>query len=275
MIQSRIHDKVPYLKKFIELSSNWLQRDCAKTERDYLYDRINKDDAAIWDFGYMPGGGEDLVSFMDEYGMGLDMDPYRVLEELGIVYRYYKKTRSFFHDNTLLIPFHDVYGRPISISGRTMSNKEQQKKNNINKYKHLPFDKKNHLYGLNKTYKAIIRKDEVVVVEGQFDCMSGFNYGIDNIVALCGSKFTFEQIMLLKRFTNNISTIFDNDEAGDKGYEKTEKQSEKYKFNLNRKILDGANDLDEYLKAKRQDNHDFFTKSCHSEFKTDELIIHL
>src|SRR5690606_26630207 len=106
------------------------------------------------------------------------------------------------------------------------------KNKEISKYKHISFNKRRHLYGLNFSYKNIIKKDYAIVVEGQFDFISGFVNNIDNIVALGGSKFSFEHVALLKRFTNNFYVLLDNDEAGKNGIESIKKNASKYGLNI-------------------------------------------
>jgi len=104
------------------------------------------------------------------------------------------------------------------------------------KYKNLPFKRSKHVFGLNLSRYEIIKKDYVVITEGQFDMISGFTNNIKNIIAVCGSKVLFEQILLLKRYTNNFKILFDNDEAGEKGWISINKNN-KANLNLERIIL--------------------------------------
>jgi len=179
-------------------------------------------------------------------------DAYNLLIQANILYQYYKSIRSFFHNHQLLIPFYNMYGEPISISGRTLSSEKEQKERRISKYKHLPFDKKRHLFGLNLSYKHIVKENYVIIVEGQFDWFAGYLNGAKNIIATCGSKLTFEHIVLLKRFTDNFYILFDSDEGGETGWEKAIKQGKKYKFNVDRLVLPDKKykDLDDYVKEK-------------------------
>jgi DNA primase len=161
----------------------------------------------------------------------------------------FAKISTFFKQHHLLIPFYDVYGNPISLSGRTLLSDKKQKELKISKYKHLPFIKRFHLFGLNLAYKEIVKKDKVIIVEGQFDAISCYIHGIKNVVALCGSKLTFEQIVLLKRFTNNFDLLLDNDEAGEGGFEKANKNSEKLNIHVNKiSIPSEYKDIDLCLK---------------------------
>jgi DNA primase len=236
-----------YFNAFIKQSNKWLYKEAAKKEYLYLCERIPKEYIDLWKFGYMPTANEQLIEFIDEFGKNIEDDPRAVLQELGIVYSYYKQLKSFFHNNTLLIPMFDIYGQPVTISGRTMADKESQKKNGINKYKHLSFNKKNNLFGLNLSYKEILKSKCVIIVEGQFDCISGFNSGLKNIVALGGNKLTFEQVVLLKRFTDNFMMLLDDDEGGETGFEKAKKQSVSYNFKITKLKLPSGKDLNQHV----------------------------
>jgi len=103
-------------------------------------------------------------------------------------------------------------------------------------------------FGLNYSYNEILNKDAAVIVEGQFDFYSAYISGIKNCVALCGSKMTFEQVALLKRFTNNFYILLDNDEAGVEGIEKLKKQSKKYGINITSLSLPAGKDIDDFAK---------------------------
>ena len=245
------NNKTKYLNKFIELSNLYLKKDYANNEYKYLLSRISKNKLEQFAFGYFPTDYSLMIEFIDEFGKLIKEAPIPILKDCGIIYQTekYNKIVSAFKYHSLLIPVFDIYSNPISIIGRTIVSDDIRKTQNISKYKYLPFQKRRHIYGLNLSYKNIIKKDYVVVVEGQFDFISGFINGIDNIVALGGSKFSFEQIALLKRFTNNFYVLLDNDEAGIAGLESIKKNTGKYGLLIKQLTLpDEYKDLDEYLK---------------------------
>jgi len=245
----KIKDRWRYLKIILEISNKWLHKPDAEKEFNYLLNRIPSEeyiDKLM--FGYFPPDQTSFTEFMDEFGIITKEDPYTIFEDLNIIYSYYSKRKSFFHNHTLLIPFFDIYGNVISLSGRTMLSDEEMKENKISKYKHLSFEKRYHLFGLDKTYKYIVKQNKVVIVEGQFDYFSTYLSGIKNVVALCGSKLTSQQIILLKRFTDNFCFILDIDEAGIEGYNKAKKQSKKYKFLINKLSVPNGKDIDEFAK---------------------------
>jgi DNA primase len=249
-----IKDRWHYLNIFLDLSNNWLHRPVAEKELSYLKKRLSSEKYIdYFKFGFFPYKQNHFIDFMDEFGIITKEDPEKIFNEIGILYLYYSKQKTFFRNNTLLIPFFDIYGNVVSISGRTMSSQENQKKYKISKYKHLPFSKKYYVFGLDKSYNEILKNNKVVIVEGQFDFYSLYSAGIKNCVALCGSKLIFQQILLLKRFTNNFYLLLDNDEAGEEGINKAKNQSKKYRFNFNKLKIDFEKDVDDFIKVNNWD----------------------
>merc|ERR1711991_326655 len=76
------------------------------------------------------------------------------------------------------------------------------------------YNKSKVLYGLYFSRNAMLQKDNCYLVEGYTDVISFHQCGIENVVASSGTSLTTEQIKLIKRFTPNITILFDGDEAG-------------------------------------------------------------
>lgn len=253
-------NNIDVLQAVITTASNWLTSEEAEKEYSYLLSRISNEYLSKFSFGYFPTEYQSMIRFFDDIGKLLKTEPVPALKNANIIYitEKYNKIVPTLKNHSLLIPFYDVYNNPVSIVGRTILSEEFRKLENISKYKNLPFNKRKHLYGLNWSYRNIIKKDYVVVVEGQFDFISGFINGIDNIVALGGSKFSFEHVALLKRFTNHFYVLLDNDEAGDDGFIKINKNASKYGLRINKLALPNCKDLDDFLKNNKiNDIRDF------------------
>lgn len=113
----------------------------------------------------------------------------------------------------VIFPIHSVSGSVIGFGGRTL---RQDKK--IAKYLNSPesdiYHKSYILYGLFFAKNAIIKNDKCFLVEGYTDVLSFAQSGIKNVVASSGTSLTIEQIRLISRFTNNLTIIYDGDEAG-------------------------------------------------------------
>ena len=125
----KIKDRWRYLDIVSKISNKWLHRSEAEAELLYLLDRLPSSiyvDKFM--FGYFPSSENGFTEFMDEFGTITKEDPTPIFEELGIIYPYYSKRKSFFRNNQLLIPFYDIYGNVLSLSGRTLASKDEQRK---------------------------------------------------------------------------------------------------------------------------------------------------
>ena len=115
----------------------------------------------------------------------------------------------------VIFPWHTVGGKVVGFGGRVL---DAATKGVAVKYQNSPessiYSKRKELYGLFQAKQAINKHDLVYMVEGYTDVISMHQCGIENVVANSGTALTKEQIHLLHRFTNNITLIYDGDEAG-------------------------------------------------------------
>lgn len=113
----------------------------------------------------------------------------------------------------VMFPIHSFSGRVIGFGGRIL-------KSNVKTAKYLNspetdiYHKSNVLYGITQSKQAISREDQCLLVEGYMDVVSLHQSGIENVVASSGTALTSEQIKLIKRLTENVTILFDGDEAG-------------------------------------------------------------
>jgi len=112
------------------------------------------------------------------------------------------------HNDSVLFPVFNLYGEPIAISARKFDGQPR--------YRNTSFSKTSNFYGLNETYKEILKAKEVFVVEGNVDFLYLFQSGIRNVVGLLGSNLTFKQVCLLVRFAEKLIIVPDGDEGGEK-----------------------------------------------------------
>ena len=112
-----------------------------------------------------------------------------------------------------MFPIHSLTGRVIGFGGRILVNDKKSPK-----YQNSPeseiYDKKQTLYGIYFAKNAIAKNDECILVEGYFDVLRMHQIGIENVVASSGTSLTMEQIRLVKRYTKNITMLYDGDAAG-------------------------------------------------------------
>lgn len=114
----------------------------------------------------------------------------------------------------VIFPVQDAAGRIVAFGGRVVG----QARKDVAKYLNSPetpiYEKRNVLYGLYLAKKAIQKEDRVFLVEGYTDVISMHQSGIENVVASSGTSLTYEQIRLVRRFTTNLTVLYDGDSAG-------------------------------------------------------------
>jgi DNA primase len=113
----------------------------------------------------------------------------------------------------IMFPIADVHGKIVGFTGRILSNDKKEAKY-VNTPETSLYRKSAVLYGLDRAKGEIRQKDQVVLVEGNMDVVGSHQFGVNNVVACSGTALTNEQLMLIKRFTNNIAIAFDQDAAG-------------------------------------------------------------
>ena len=167
------------------------------------------EDATIekWGLGWAPSGRTALVDaahaagYKDEYLLGAGL---AVQGEDGSLSDKFRERVMF--------PIHSVSGRVIAFSGRTL------KADNPAKYVNSPeteiYIKSRNLLGIFFAKADIGREDRCILVEGNVDVVMMHQLGITNVVASCGTSLTVEQVRLIKKFTENITIMYDGDSAG-------------------------------------------------------------
>ncbi len=113
----------------------------------------------------------------------------------------------------VIFPIHNLSGRVIGFGGRILKSDEKKAKY-INSPESDIYNKSQVLYGIYFARNAIVKKDNCLLVEGYTDVISLFQAGFENVVASSGTSLTTDQIRLIKRYTPNITILYDGDEAG-------------------------------------------------------------
>lgn len=113
----------------------------------------------------------------------------------------------------IIFPIHGISGNVIGFGGRTLKSDK-----NTAKYLNSPesdiYHKSRVLYGLFQAKKSIVNHNRCFLVEGYTDVIALHQAGIENVVSSSGTALTSEQIRLIKRFSENITVLYDGDEAG-------------------------------------------------------------
>lgn len=176
----------------------------------------------------------------------------------------------------VIFPIQNISGRTIAFGGRIMSSGQNEKTAKyINSPETLIYHKSDVLYGIFLAKSAISKQDKCYLVEGYADVISMHQLGIENVVASSGTSLTSGQIKLIKRFTNNITIIYDGDNAGIKAALKGVSLILQEDMNVRVVLLPEKEDPDSFAQAHTlEETQDYIDKHEQSfiEFKIQLLL---
>ncbi|MCB9360508.1 MAG: DNA primase [Flavobacteriales bacterium] len=113
----------------------------------------------------------------------------------------------------VMFPIHNLSGRVLGFGGRILKTDAKAAKY-LNSPESEIYHKSKVLYGIYFAKKEIIQQDNCYLVEGYTDVISLHQSGVENVVSSSGTSLTEGQIRLIKRFTENITILYDGDAAG-------------------------------------------------------------
>ncbi|HSM47848.1 MAG TPA: DNA primase [Draconibacterium sp.] len=186
----------------------WEENEGRTIGLSYFRERSFRDDTLKkFEVGYAPDGKAPFTEAAQKEGYKLDF-----LEKAGLTIKRDDWVRDRFAGR-VMFPIHNLAGRVIAFGGRIL--KEDK---NIAKYLNSPeseiYHKSKVVYGIFQAKREISKTDKCYLVEGYTDVLSMHQAGIENVVASSGTALTADQIRLIKRFTPNITIIYDGDQAG-------------------------------------------------------------
>lgn len=176
---------------------------------DYLGSReVSPDSIELFLLGAAPVSGDGLVRWLKREGVDSG-----VAVKLGLVGSgsrgYYDRFRG-----RLMFPIRDGQGRTLGFGGRLVGDDDGPKY--LNSPDSDVYHKGRALYGLFESKGALRDSDKVLLVEGYMDVIALHQAGIKYSLATCGTALTVEQARLMRRYTGEVVTLFDGDEAGEK-----------------------------------------------------------
>jgi len=227
--------------------------------------------------GYCPEGPERTFHAMAaEKGYKKEL-----LVKTGLVKDGHHGIFDFFHGR-VIFPIRGISGRSVGFWARTLRSDK-----NIAKYFNSPeseiYNKSKLLYGLFESKSAIIKQDLCYITEGYMDVISMHQAGVENVVASSGTSLTVEQVRLIRRYTPNVTLIYDSDSAGLKaslrGIDILLEEGMKVRAtklpegddpdSLSQRL--GAEGMAEYLKEHAQDAFQFISESLLSKAGKDPI----
>lgn len=168
------------------------------------------EDQTIRNFGlgWAPSGKKELIKAAREAGY---KEEY--LLETGLCTKYDDgNVADRFYDRAMF-PIHSVSGRIIAFGGRTLRTDKSVAKY-VNSKESEIYVKNQSLYGIWFAKSAIVKQDQCILVEGYLDVITMHQLGITNVVASSGTSLTENQVRLIRKFTENVTIIYDGDSAG-------------------------------------------------------------
>lgn len=174
----------------------------------YIRERGIRDDIVTkFELGYCPDGKDTFTQAAQREGYKMEF-----LEKTGLTIKRDDWVRDRF-GGRVIFPVHNVAGRVIAFGGRTLTNDKK-----VAKYLNSPeseiYHKGRTLYGIYQAKRQMTNQDKCYLVEGYTDVLSFHMAGIENVVASSGTSLTIDQIRLIRRFTPNITIVYDGDDAG-------------------------------------------------------------
>ena len=266
-----------------------------KYANTYFQDKLqNNTDGRAIGLSYFKERGfrEDIIKKF-ELGYSLDVrDAFTIAaKEKGYKIDFLEKTGlTIVNENgqydrfrgRVIFPIHGLSGNVIGFGGRILR-KDVKAAKYLNSPESDIYHKSRVLYGMYYAKKSITQLDKCYLVEGYTDVISMHQSGIENVVASSGTSLTVEQIRLIKRFTPNVTIIYDGDAAGIKaslrGIDLVLEQG------LNVKVLllpDGedpdsfakshsSTELEEFIEKNEEDFITFKTRLLFDEAKNDPV----
>ncbi|MEI6947780.1 DNA primase [Paraflavisolibacter sp. H34] len=210
----------------------------------YLKER-GFEDAVIQKFGlgYAP---EQRTAF-SQAALAAHYNP-ELLQKAGLVVNRYDQWVDNYRDR-IVFPIHNPTGKIIGFGARLIKKNDKAPKY-INTPENELYVKSRILYGTYFARQAIDKADECLLVEGYTDVISLHQAGIENVVASGGTSLTQDQLRLIKKYTNNLTIVYDGDAAGVKAALRGLDMALEESLNVKLVLIPGNEDPDSYVRKE-------------------------
>ena len=165
----------------------------------------------------------------------------------------------------VMFPIHSLSGQVLGFGGRILKSDPKAAKY-VNSPETEIYHKSRILYGIYQARKAITQDDRCFMVEGYTDVLSLWEAGIENVVASSGTSLTQDQVRLVKRFTPNLTILYDGDEAGIKASVRGIDIVLEEGMNVKVVMLPPGEDPDSYSKKVSNEEFAAFIKENETDF---------
>lgn len=170
-----------------------------------------------------------------------------LLVKAGLVYDRNEQLQAVYHGR-VIFPIHNQSGKVIGFGARILKTNDKAPKY-INTPENEIYLKSNTLYGIYFAKNSMTKENECLLVEGYTDVVSLHQAGIENVVASSGTSLTEGQLKLVKRFTSNLTILYDGDAAGVKAALRGLDMAIEQGMNVHVVLLPDNHDPDSYVQA--------------------------
>lgn len=247
------------------------QHQVGKTARAYLKDRgIYDSSIELFGIGYSMNSWDGLQRYL----IGKKKYTMDDLIEAGLVIH---SSRGGYYDrfrNRLMFPLTNSRGQVLGFSGRVLDTEAKEAKY-INSPETSLYHKSDLLFGYSQLHRFISQKEEVLVMEGEFDVLSSFQAHVENAVAIKGSALTQSQLSLLSRVAKRIILSLDSDEAGVKATKRAIELAKDVDVSLRVLPLIGGKDPDDLARETPKEWREHVKQSVSVyDYLIDQSFVH-
>lgn len=210
-------------------------------ERGFREETITK-----FQLGYCPEQKDTLAE--DAISKGYKAE---LLVKAGLIYERGDHKKAIYHGR-VIFPIQNQSGKVIGFGARILKTTEKAPKY-INTPENDLYHKSKSLYGIYHAKSAIAKYDECYLVEGYTDVISLHQSGVENVVASSGTSLTEDQLKLIKRFTKNLTILYDGDAAGIKAALRGLDMAIEQGLNVHVVLLPDSHDPDSYIQLTGAD----------------------
>lgn len=252
-----------------EFAAKWFQEQLFESEEgqaiglSYFQERgFRNDIIRKFQLGYSPDKWDALAKAATEAGYNL-----QYLVKTGLLRERESGGMFDFFKGRVMFPIHNISGKVIAFGGRTLKSDKT-----VAKYFNSPeselYIKSNVLFGLHLAKNSIVKNDVCYLVEGYTDVISMHQAGIENVVASSGTSLTEGQIRLVKRYTPNITILYDGDSAGIKASFRGIDMILKEGMNVKVVLFPDGDDPDSFARKNSSEDIQAFIQSNAKDFIT-------
>ncbi len=218
---------------------------------------LNTDEGKSIGLSYFKSRGF-RMSTIETFDLGYSINEYKHFTEEATAKKYnldMLKTLGLvsakgydFYRGRVMFPIHNLSGKVIGFGGRILTENKKAPKY-VNSPESEIYNKRKTLYGIYQAKNEIRKQDFCILVEGYTDVISLHQSDVKNVVASSGTALTKDQIKLVKRYTNNITVIYDGDAAGIKAALRGMDLILEQDMNIRLVLLPDKEDPDSFVKS--------------------------